>query len=33
MTASSDLLLPPNVSISRWLLQTWHGGVIHGKWA
>jgi NAD+ diphosphatase len=33
MTASSELLLPPNVSISRWLLQTWHGGTIHGKWA
>ncbi len=26
MTAASELLLPPNVSISRWLLQTWHGG-------
>ncbi len=33
MTASSELLLPPNVSISRWLLQTWHGGEIHGTWA
>lgn len=33
MTASSDLLLPPNVSISRWLLQKWHGGTIHGTWA
>ncbi len=33
MTASTDLLLPPNVSISRWLLQEWHGGTIHGKWA
>jgi NAD+ diphosphatase len=33
MTASSELLLPPNVSISRWLLQKWHGGTIHGKWA
>ncbi|MBD8605342.1 NAD(+) diphosphatase [Aeromicrobium sp. CFBP 8757] len=33
MTASSELLLPPNVSISRWLLQQWHGGTIHGKWA
>jgi NAD+ diphosphatase len=33
MTASSELLLPPNVSISRWLLQTWHGGEIHGRWA
>ena len=33
MTASSELLLPPSVSISRWLLQTWHGGTIHGRWA
>jgi len=33
MTSSSELLLPPNVSISRWLLQQWHGGTIHGKWA
>ncbi|WP_290514867.1 NAD(+) diphosphatase [Aeromicrobium sp.] len=33
MTASSELLLPPNVSISRWLLQQWHGGTIHGTWA
>ncbi|MGA8852204.1 MAG: NAD(+) diphosphatase [Aeromicrobium sp.] len=33
MTASADLLLPPNVSISRALIQSWHGGTIHGKWA
>lgn len=33
MTASTELLLPPNVSISRWLLQQWHGGTIHGTWA
>lgn len=33
MTSSSELLLPPNVSISRWLLQQWHGGTIHGRWA
>ncbi len=33
MTAASEMLLPPNVSISRWLLQKWHGGTIHGKWA
>lgn len=33
MTASSELLLPPNVSISRWLLQQWHGGAVHGTWA
>lgn len=33
MTDTSDLVLPPNVSISRWLLQQWHGGTIHGKWS
>ncbi len=33
MTASAGLLLPPNVSISRALIQAWHGGTIHGKWA
>ena len=33
MTASAGLLLPPNVSISRALIQTWHGGTIHGTWA
>lgn len=33
MTSSAELLLPPNVSISRALIQTWHGGTIHGKWA
>ncbi|MFI5426172.1 NAD(+) diphosphatase [Aeromicrobium sp. UC242_57] len=32
MTASSDLLLPPNVSISRWLLQEWHQGTLTGGW-
>lgn len=32
MTASSDLLLPPNVSISRWLLQQWHQGQLTGSW-
>lgn len=33
MTAASDLILPPNVSISRWLVQQWHGGTIHGRWS
>jgi NAD+ diphosphatase len=32
LTSSSELLLPPNVSISRWLLEQWHGGTIHGTW-
>lgn len=33
MTASSDLVLPPTVSISRALIQQWHGGEIYGRWA
>ncbi|MRK02998.1 NAD(+) diphosphatase [Aeromicrobium sp. S22] len=32
LTATSQLLLPPDVSISRWLLHQWHGGAIHGRW-
>ncbi|MET0928234.1 MAG: NAD(+) diphosphatase [Aeromicrobium sp.] len=32
MTASSELLLPPDVSISRWLLNTWHQGPLTGSW-
>jgi NAD+ diphosphatase len=32
LTASGELLLPPDVSISRWLLNTWHRGTIHGTW-
>jgi len=32
MTASEDLLLPPIVSISRWLVENWHGGEISGRW-
>ncbi|MEJ7635767.1 NAD(+) diphosphatase [Aeromicrobium sp.] len=32
MTGSTELMLPPTVSISRWLMQKWHGGTIHGKW-
>ncbi|MEO6606572.1 MAG: NAD(+) diphosphatase [Aeromicrobium sp.] len=32
MTAAADLLLPPNVSISRWLLQKWHQGQLTGSW-
>jgi len=33
MTAANEMLLPPNVSISRWLLQKWHGGTISGRWS
>jgi NAD+ diphosphatase len=32
LTASGELLLPPDVSISRWLVKQWHGGDIHGTW-
>ncbi|MCW2829332.1 MAG: diphosphatase [Aeromicrobium sp.] len=32
MTSSTELLLPPHVSISRWLLQTWHQGPLAGSW-
>jgi NAD+ diphosphatase len=33
LTAAGDLLLPPSISISRWLIETWHGGEITGKWS
>jgi NAD+ diphosphatase len=32
LTASEDVLLPPIVSISRWLVESWHGGEISGRW-
>jgi len=32
MTASTDLLLPPNVSISRALIQDWYQGPLAGSW-
>lgn len=32
LTAAGDLLLPPPVSISRWLVEKWHGGEITGRW-
>jgi NAD+ diphosphatase len=32
LTASGELMLPPRVSISRWLVQSWHGGEISGRW-
>lgn len=32
LTAAGELLLPPKVSISRWLVETWHGGEITGRW-
>lgn len=32
MTAAGELLLPPAVSVSRALVETWHGGDITGRW-
>jgi len=32
LTASGELILPPSVSISRWLVEQWHGGAITGHW-
>ena len=32
LTASGELLLPPSVSISRWLVERWHQGEISGDW-
>lgn len=33
LTASGEVSLPPNVSISRWLIEQWHQGDITGDWA
>ena len=32
LTASGDVVVPGGVSISRWLLDTWHGGGLTGSW-
>jgi NAD+ diphosphatase len=32
LTASGQLMLPPSVSISRWLVEQWHQGDISGSW-
>lgn len=32
LTASGELMLPPSVSISRWLVEQWHRGDISGSW-
>jgi NAD+ diphosphatase len=32
LSAAGELLLPPPVSISRWLVDTWHGGPITSHW-
>ena len=32
LSAAGELLTPPIVSISRWLIDRWHGGEITGRW-
>lgn len=32
LTAAGELMLPPPVSISRWLVEQWHQGEISGSW-
>lgn len=32
LSASGELIVPGRLSISRWLLDTWHGGEITGSW-
>jgi len=32
LTAAGELMLPPPVSISRWLVEQWHQGDISGSW-
>ncbi len=32
LTATGDLMLPPILSISRWLVENWHGGEVSGRW-
>lgn len=32
LSASEQVVLPGAVSISRWLVDTWHGGEIPGEW-
>ena len=32
LTASGDVVVPGGVSISRWLIDSWHGGEVTGTW-
>lgn len=32
LTAAGEIIVPGRLSISRWLLDTWHGGEISGTW-
>ena len=31
-TGSGEVVVPAGVSISRWLIETWHGGELAGSW-
>ena len=32
LTNSGDVVVPGGVSISRWLIDSWHGGTVTGSW-
>ena len=32
LTSAGELFLPPEVSISRWLVERWHRGTVTGSW-
>lgn len=32
LTTNHEVMLPGVVSISRWLIETWHGGDLPGRW-
>jgi len=32
LTTTGEVVLPGGVSISRWLIDTWHGGELTGSW-
>jgi len=32
LAASGEVVVPGGVSISRWLIETWHGGELSGSW-
>lgn len=33
LSAAGEILTPPNVSISGWLIEGWHGGNVFGRWS
>lgn len=32
LSNAGEILTPPHVSISRWLIERWHGGKVDGRW-